>query len=195
GAPLPPEHGYPLRVVVPGFIGARQVKWLARIEVQEAPSANYFQAVAYRRYPGTMTQASHDPAAGVELTELQVNCLVAQPAQGALVAHGPVRVRGAAYSGGTAGVAQVEVSGDGGNTWVSATLAEPPEQAQRWTWRLFECEVEVAFAAGGQGEIVARAHDTLGATQPPDAHGIWNFKGYMNNTWARVRVVRDPATS
>ena len=194
GAQLPPEHGYPLRVVVPGYIGARQVKWLARIQVQAAPSDNYFQAVAYRSYPRTMTHVTHDPAQGVELTELQVNCLLARPIPGERVGPGPVSVRGAAYTGCAEGIAAVEVSGDGGSTWVSATLAEPPSLATDWTWRLFECEVEVVTGADGRGEVIARAHDARGATQPRDARGIWNFKGYMNNAWARVAVERDPAS-
>lgn len=193
GKPLPPEHGYPLRVVVPGYIGARQVKWLARVEVQAAPSDNYFQSVAYRRYPRDMTHATHDPSKGVELTELEVNCLVAHPQPGAQVGSGPVRVSGAAYTGSAGGVVKVKVSGNGGATWVDATLAAPPPDATRWTWRLFECEVDVAFDADGGGELVARAVDAQGATQPHDAQDIWNFKGYMNNAWARVPVARGAA--
>lgn len=210
GQPLPPEHGYPLRVVVPGYIGARQVKWLRRIEARPTSSDNYFQAVAYRRYPRDMTHETHDPTRGVELTELEVNCLIAAPAAGAAVGSGPVQVKGVAYAGGDASVAKVEVSGDGGESWVSARLeppvaspgvataptlhdersASPGASAARWAWRIFTCELEVAFNALGVGVIAARAHDSLGATQPRDAEGLWNFKGYMNNAWPRVHVVR-----
>ena len=209
GQPLPPEHGYPLRVVVPGFIGARQVKWLSTIDVREASSDNYFQAVAYRRYPREMTVATHDPAQGVELTELEVNCLIAAPAAHTVVGPGPVRVRGVAYPGGDASVVRVEVSGDGGETWREARLQAPDAvtapadaasvrsaaggtggPAGRWTWRIFQADVEVAFDSDGAGVIVARAFDDLGAEQPPDAEGLWNFKGYMNNAWPRVAARR-----
>lgn len=196
GCPLPPEHGYPLRVVVPGYIGARQVKWLASIEVRDSPSDNYFQAVAYRRYPRDMTASTHDASQGVELTELEVNCLIAEPADGAVLSAGPVRVRGVAYTGGDASIVRVEVSGDGGESW-SRARSEPPDGATgmgastgRWTWRIFECEVEVAFGPDGTGVIVARAFDDFGAEQPPDAEALWNFKGYMNNAWPRVTVRR-----
>jgi len=104
-------------------------------------------------------------------------------------------VRGVAYSGGDAAVARVEVSGDGGETWVEAQL-DPPTAAPaaggssgRWTWRIFACDVEVRFDDDA-GVIIARAFDDLGAEQPPDAEGLWNFKGYMNNAWPRVAVRR-----
>lgn len=195
GEPLPPRHGYPLRVVVPGYIGARQVKWLAAIDVREASSDNYFQAVAYRRYPRDMTAATHDPSTGVELTELEVNCLIAEPAAGDVVTSGPARVRGVAYSGGDAAVARVEVSGDGGESWIEAHLDSPADataagdSSRRWTWRIFSCDVDVRFDDDA-GVIIARAFDDFGAEQPPDAEGLWNFKGYMNNAWARVAIRR-----
>lgn len=195
GEPLPPRHGYPLRVVVPGYIGARQVKWLAVIDVRESSSDNYFQAIAYRRYPRDMTAATHDPSKGVELTELEVNCLIAEPAADEVVTSGPTRVRGVAYTGGDAAVSRVEVSGDGGETWVEAQLdpltAAPAAggSSGRWTWRIFACDVEVRFEDDA-GVIIARAFDDLGAEQPPDAEGLWNFKGYMNNAWPRVAVRR-----
>jgi sulfite oxidase len=214
GEPLPPRHGYPLRVVVPGYIGARQVKWLAAIDVRESSSANYFQAVAYRRYPRDMSAATHDPAKGVELTELEVNCLIAEPAEGAVVSEGRARVRGVAYTGGGAMVTRVEVSGDGGGSWAEARLESPVgatgaggpsesagpsyaggpsdagDSSERWTWRIFECEVAVTFGDDDAGLVIARAFDDSGAEQPPDAEDLWNFKGYMNNAWPRVTLRR-----
>ncbi|HET8985587.1 MAG TPA: molybdopterin-dependent oxidoreductase [Trueperaceae bacterium] len=196
GEPLPPRHGYPLRVVVPGYIGARQVKWIAAIDVRESSSDNYFQAVAYRRYPRDMSAATHDPAKGVELTELEVNCLIAEPVEDAVVSEGHARVRGVAYSGGLATVARVEVSGDGGETWSEARLDEPVSTAAghdpsaRWTWRIFACDVEVMFGPDDTGQVIARAFDDFGAEQPADAESLWNFKGYMNNAWPRVTVRR-----
>ena len=80
GQPLPPTHGAPLRVVVPGYIGARNVKWLAAVELREHSSDNYFQARAYRLYPPGMTAETMDPAAGFELGELSVSCLITEPA-------------------------------------------------------------------------------------------------------------------
>src|SRR5690606_11580169 len=115
--PLPPAHGYPLRVVVPGYIGARQVKWLAAIELRDTSSENYFQRIAYRRYPVDMDAKTLDPQRGTELTELEINCVITEPLAGQSVTGDHARVRGVAYSGGDAKVAKVELSGDGGTTW------------------------------------------------------------------------------
>ena len=171
-------------------------QWLAAIDVREASSDNYFQAVAYRRYPRDMSAATHDPAKGVELTELEVNCLIAEPADGAAVSEGRARVRGVAYTGGSAMITRVEVSGDGGKSWSEARLEAPVgatiphDSSEHWTWRIFECDVEVAFDHDDTGVLVARAFDDLGAEQPPDAERLWNFKGYMNNAWPRVTIRR-----
>lgn len=190
GEPLPPEHGYPLRVVVPGYIGARQVKWLSAIELRSASSENYFQRIAYRRYPTDMEAETLEPERGVELTELEINCVITDPVAGQFVPGDTVEVRGVAYTGGDAQVASVELSSDGGANWHRAAMAPAPSDA-RWAWRQFSGEVPVPDAAHGPSfQILARASDTSGRRQPQDASGIWNFKGYMNNAWCRVTVRR-----
>lgn len=194
GEPLPPEHGYPLRVVVPGYIGARQVKWLAAIELRDESSHNYFQRIAYRRYPPDMDAANLDPQQGTELTELEINCVITEPLASATIVDDRVTVRGVAYTGGKEQVAKVEVSADSGATWLEAEFVQAPAD-DRWAWRRFECEVSLPAdgepgARGSEVEILARASDTAGRSQPADASGIWNFKGYMNNAWCRVVVRR-----
>jgi sulfite oxidase len=189
GEPLPATHGAPLRVVVPGYIGARSVKWVRRVEVRERSSENYFQAVAYRLYPTAMTAQTADPAAGFELGEMNVTSLITQPRAEAQVAAGTSTVHGIAFSGGGRPVMRVEVSGDGGATWQVARLSAGEEAGApfdaRWSWRLFRAEVEVP---AGRGEILSRAWDSAGNTQPEQAAALWNFKGYMNNAWSRVPV-------
>ena len=190
GEPLPAAHGYPLRAVVPGYIGARQVKWLTDIELRSEPSDNYFQAVAYRLYPTWMNADTMDASLGVELTELEVNSLICQPEDGAVVGAGPVTVRGIAYSGGERTVERVELSVDGGRSWTAAQIVEPPLGAQnaRFAWRIFVGEVTPRAGPDGRGEVLARARDSAGASQPESPAAGWNFKGYMNNAWSRVRV-------
>src|SRR3954447_1224786 len=97
GAPLPPVHGAPLRVVVPGYIGARSVKWLQRIEVPATPRGGYFQHVAYRLLPEDGTPG---PGAGMPLGLVALNADVLSPADGDTVPAGPVEVRGSAVAGG-----------------------------------------------------------------------------------------------
>jgi len=190
GEPLPARHGFPLRVVVPGYIGARQVKWLAAIELRSSSSENYFQRIAYRRYPSDMEAATIEPERGTELTELEVNCVITQPLDGQVVEGDSVQLRGVAYTGGEAQVSKVELSADGGRSWSEARLLNPPVDG-RWTWRQFEGELPLdaaTTAEDGSIAILARAVDSAGQSQPADPSRIWNFKGYMNNAWCRVKV-------
>jgi sulfite oxidase len=182
GAPLPPVHGAPLRALVPGTIGARSVKWLARITLQEEPSANYFQSRAYRLFPPDVRPDTVDWESGRMLGDLALNAVVCSPAPGARVAAGAVPVKGWALAGGGRRLARVEVSGDGGRSWAPAELFE---DRGPWVWRFFRASLGLA---PGEHEIVVRAWDDAGLTQPADSASVWNFKGYMNNAWHRVRV-------
>ncbi len=197
GEPLPREHGAPLRLVVPGYIGARQVKWLRRIEVRDAPSENYYQAKAYRLYPSGQGDEP-DPATGFALGEASVNCLICDPSDGARVDGDRITVRGYAYGGGGRPIVRVEVSVDGGQRWTVARFddlagdgtphvaADP--FAGRFAWRFFSADV--TCPAGADIEVVARAWDEAANTQPASTREVWNVKGYMNNAWSRVRLER-----
>jgi sulfite oxidase len=179
GEPLPPVHGAPLRVIVPGYIGARSVKWLHRIEVRSRPWQGYFQHVAYRLLPQDGTPG---PGAGMPLGLVALNSDVLSPADGDTVAAGPVEVRGYAFAGGERHVARVDVSADGGVSWAQAELFE---DLGRWAWRHWRIAVELA---PGEHEILVRAWDSSAATQPEGDATLWNPKGYVNNARPRVRV-------
>ena len=183
GEPLPPAHGYPLRVVVPGYIGARSVKWLSQITVQDEPSTNYFQARTYRLYPSRV-RSETTPEHGFSLGETPVNSVICQPREGEVI-NGPiVLARGYAITGGTREIERVEVSLDGGDTFVTADLLDA---GQAGAWRLWEAELEVGR---GPCELSVRAWDSAASTQPESAEGIWNLKGYINNAWHSVRFAR-----
>ncbi len=181
GAPLSPVHGFPLRVVVPGYIGARSVKWLAALTLQAAPTDNYFQSHSYRLFAPQVTAETVRWEEGLMLGENSLNAVICLPEAGARVPAGPVRVAGYALAGGQRQVARVDVSGDGGRTWHTATLGA----GAPWTWQLWEATVAVAR---GPAELVVRAWDTAANTQPELPATVWNFKGYMNNAWHRVPV-------
>jgi sulfite oxidase len=179
GDPLLPVHGAPLRVVVPGYTGARSVKWLERIEVRSRPWRGYFQHVVYRLLPEDQTPG---PGAGMPLGLVALNADVLSPADGETVTAGPVEVRGYAFAGGERHVARVDVSLDRGATWTQAQLLE---DLGRWAWRHWRITVDLP---PGQHEIMARAWDSSAATQPEDEAALWNPKGYVNNARPRVRV-------
>lgn len=181
GQPLPPVHGAPLRAVVPGWIGARSVKWLSRINLTEAPSENYFQSKAYRLFPPQTGPENVVWDEGLMLGEFNVSSVICSPGEGDTVAAGAQTVRGWAFAG-ERRVARVDVSTDGGSTWRTAELE--PERS-RWSWRRWEARVDLA---PGACEIVCRAWDSAAQTQPEHPGAVWNFKGYMNNAWHRVRL-------
>ena len=182
GAPLTPLHGAPLRLVVPGAIGARSVKWLGEITLQAEPSDNYFQAVAYQHFPPDVDATTAVEGAGRMLDELFVSAAICVPEAGAVLPAGPVTVSGYAVGQGGRLVERIEVSADGGQTWTEAALRGVHRQ---WAWQLWSARVQLA---PGRQTLVARAIDSGGYTQPADVGETWNYKGYMNNAWHRVEV-------
>jgi sulfite oxidase len=181
GQPLTPLHGAPLRVVVPGYIGARSVKWLRRITVQGEPSGNYFQRRAYRLFPPDVTADNVDWNQGQMLGPVHLTAVICDPAPGARLPAGSLTVRGYAY-GGEIRYLRVAISADGGQSWVDAEM-EGPDQPMSWRfWR------GVLDLPPGDYTLIVRAVGEGGVTQPPDPAPLWNFKGYMNNAWHLVPV-------
>ncbi|GAB3002622.1 sulfite oxidase [Mycobacterium bourgelatii] len=182
GEPLPEVHGGPVRVVVPGYIGARSVKWVTGITVQDKPSDNYFQAHAYHVLPADADPETTDPSAGISLSSIALNSEILVPEDGTSVSAGRQTVRGYAFAGDGRFIERVDVSLDAGRSWRQAEL-QP--QRSPWSWRMWSC---VADLAPGEVEIVARAWDSSGTMQPESAAKLWNPKGYANNAWPRARV-------
>ena len=180
--PLPRIHGGPVRVIVPGYIGARSVKWVHTITVQSTPSENYFQALDYRILPPEADPATAAPGEGIPLSVVPLNCDIFYPGDGEAVPAGPLTIRGWAMAADGHDVARVDVSLDGGRTWRQADL-EPV--TSRWSWRLWSLTVDVLSAPM---TVTVRAWDDTGVTQPESPASLWNPRGYGNNAWAHVDV-------
>ncbi|MGW0969257.1 sulfite oxidase [Streptomyces sp. NPDC002516] len=180
GAPLPPQHGHPLRLVVPGWYGMAQVKWLRGITVTDVPFRGFQQAVAYR-----LRQEAGEE--GEPVTRIAPRALLAPPgfpdfmSRQRAVRAGAVTVTGRAWSG-CAPVTRVEVSTDDGHTWHPARL-DPPG-THRWAWRAWHFTWR---ATPGRHVLSARATDADGHTQPLDQP--WNRGGFVNNLVQRVPVL------
>ena len=179
GMPLPPQHGFPLRLVVPGWYGMTSVKWLGRITVLDAPFGGYQQSHSYRL-------RQHEDDEGVPLSRIQPRSLMIPPGipefltRSRVVRAGTCRLEGRAWSGG-AEVTSVEVSADGGATWAPAELGG--DALGRWAWRSWSFEWE---ATPGEHRLCSRATALDGSTQPLDAP--WNLGGYANNAVQRIPV-------
>jgi DMSO/TMAO reductase YedYZ molybdopterin-dependent catalytic subunit len=185
GAPLPPQHGAPLRLLVPGWYGMAHVKWLRRIEVLERPFDGFQNATAYR----IKVDAHED---GEPVTRIRPRALIAPPGWPDFMTRerftrpGPVPLTGRAWSG-RAPVTRVEVSTDGGASWADADLA-PADPAHPFAWRSWR---HTWTATPGRWELLARATDEAGGTQPVEQE--WNRQGMANNLVQRVPVtVLDP---
>jgi DMSO/TMAO reductase YedYZ molybdopterin-dependent catalytic subunit len=204
GMPLPPQHGWPLRLVVPGWYGMAQVKWLTSITVLDQPFTGFQNAVAYRLKQGTGPAGKHDtgpagkhdtgPAGeqetddpGEPVTRILPRALMIPPgypdfmSRTRFVHPGEQLIQGRAWSG-WAPVDRVEVSTDGGATWVAAALGPA---LGRYAWRSWA--YRWSPAAPGEYELLARATDEAGNCQPVEQP--WNRQGMANNMVQRVRVV------
>jgi DMSO/TMAO reductase YedYZ molybdopterin-dependent catalytic subunit len=179
GQPLPPQHGAPLRLIVPGWYGMAHVKWLTGVTVLDREFDGFQNAVAYR-----LRRDAADE--GVPVTRIEPRALVCPPgfpdfmSRTRVVKTGVSIVEGRAWSG-FGPVAAVEVTTDGGQTWHPAQLGA---QAGPYAWRGWSWRWE---AAPGRYVLGARAADATGRTQPVEAE--WNRGGFANNGVQQVDVV------
>ena len=183
GAPLLKHHGFPARALVPGWIGAASVKWLAEIRVLDREFEGNFMKPGYRmpRHP-IAPGAEVSPDETEAVTALRVKSIITRPAAGASApARWPLRISGAAWAG-EAEVARVEVSTDSGQTW---TPAEMGGDRARYAWRLWE--FPWIPPRPGSYAILARATDGQGRAQP--ARPDWNPSGYLWNGMDEVRLL------
>jgi len=174
GEPLPIQHGYPLRLIVPNWYAVASVKWLTDIEVSDRPSAGHYQHDKYwyewEREGGIVREP---------VTLQQVRALVTEPAPQARVHAGEVAIRGVAWSG-AAPIARVEVA-IGGDSWQEARLVG---DRHRHSWQWWELITRVDNP--GKLTLRARASDFAGRTQPERAE--WNRLGYGNNAIQQVPI-------
>jgi sulfane dehydrogenase subunit SoxC len=186
GLPLPVQHGFPLRLVIPGWYGMAHVKWLTRITAADRPFDGFQNAVAYR-----IKGEPDEP--GEAVTRIQPRALMVPPGypdfmtRARFVSVGTHELVGRAWSGGVsadtgAAVERVEVSTDGGITWNDARV-EPP--VGRWAWSRWTWPWTVT--GPGRYELLCRATDADGRVQPADQP--WNVQGMANNMAQRITVL------
>ena len=176
-----PEHGFPVRAIVPGWYAMASVKWLQRIIVTDRPFAGYYQTLDYAYWKRREDTAELSP-----VTELQVKAEIAKPSQNETVpVNSTMRIHGAAWAS-DAEIVRVEVSTDGGSTWKEATLLG---ESKANAWRFWEFNWKTPTALGKQ-TLVARATDSLGRTQP--VHRDPDRGTYMINHLLPIEVTVAP---
>ncbi len=180
GVPLPPQHGSPLRLVVPDWYGMASVKWLKEIRALEEPFEGVQQVLTYN-----YRQSKDDP--GTPVTRKYPHALMVPPgipdflSRKRHVEAGRITIEGRAWSG-FGPVERVEFSADGGGTWYDADLGDA---VGPYGWTSWGSEWD---ARPGEYELCARATDASGKTQPVDGREAWNQGGYGINVVQRVPV-------
>lgn len=198
GKRLLPDHGYPVRLIIPGWIGGRMVKWLTDIEVTANESNNYYHYFDNRVLPSHV-DAEKATAEGwwykpeYIINDLNINSAMVYPQHDEILklngrADQTYALKGYAYSGGGRRVIRVEVSFDEGKVWNLANIKiteKPNAYGKYWCWIFWDLEVNVSQFIGCK-EIALRAWDEGMNTQPKDI--TWNVMGMMNNCHFRVKI-------
>ena len=209
GEPLTADHGAPLRVVVPGYIGARSVKWLRRVTLFErvgVESSNFFQQRDYKLFPPSVSWDNITPSlwdAAVPIQEMNVNCVICAvncvkssltTPNNTLIKRKDseqtevfdVDVVGYAISGGGRPIERVDISSDGGITW---NIVEEVTSKGGFSWSLWRAKY---VAVLNEGEIVARAWDAASNSQPESMSSCWNLRGVLGNAYSRYIISLNP---
>ncbi|KAF5004145.1 hypothetical protein FDECE_9359 [Fusarium decemcellulare] len=204
--PLPPDHGYPVRVIIPGYVGARCVKWLKRIWISDKENNSYYHIWDNRVLPSFVVEKDglfaeslfHHP--DTACNEQNLNSVIVKPAHGEKI---PItkakkgqsyRIEGYAYDGGGHQVQRVEVSLDEGESWLYCIRRFPDYPIRHgnkfWSWLHWHVDVEISHVLRAKS-IAVRCFNVFKNTQPKEPN--WNVMGMMNNCWYVVRpgIVED----
>lgn len=204
GEPLTRDHGYPLRVVVPGVVGARHVKWLGRVRVADEEHLSHWQRGDYKGFSPSTDWDTVDFSKSTSMQNMPVTSAICNMETGDTIeamktADGSrLEVQGYAWSGGGNKILRVDVTADGGRTWHVAELqhgaAETGQQptGRNWAWALWRAQVplqETDAKTGTQSvEVWSKAVDANYNVQPETFENTWNLRGVLSHAYCRVRV-------
>ncbi|XP_074028867.1 sulfite oxidase isoform X3 [Leptinotarsa decemlineata] len=191
GVPIPRDHGFPIRVIVPGVVGARNVKWLGKIIVSENESDSHWQQNDYKGFSPSTDWDTVDFTKSPAIQELPVISAICKPSEGDIVQvdNGTISVKGYAWSGGGQKIVRVDVTADGGKTWHVAKFdhQDSASSPQHWSWTLWSVKIPVNEDSKTV-EIWAKAVDSSYNTQPESFENIWNLRGVLSNAYHRITV-------
>ena len=199
GELIPPDHGFPLRLIVPGYIGVRNVKWIDRITLhQEEAEGPYQRGLNYKILPPNVSDAStvdinkfpsmYEPSVFSGITHVKQDGKVKVSNDGMKTIT--LKATGWAWAGGGRNVARVDVTGDGGKTWTAAEITQGGNQPfnRAWAWVFWSAEVPASVDEDGKVEISSKAVDAAYNSQVEVSDHIWNVRGLSNNSWFRFSM-------
>ncbi|KAF5022563.1 hypothetical protein F66182_5396 [Fusarium sp. NRRL 66182] len=212
GQPLPRDHGFPLRAIVPGHVAARSVKWLNHVTLSDEESTSQWQRRDYKCFGPNQTQVDWDTAPAIQELPVQsaiTTCKLGDwtPAKEgeASTCTKTVSLSGYAYSGGGRSIIRVDISLDNGKTWSQASILpdcsttndepSPCFGHAAWAWRRWKFKGAVpleAFETSESGTrcatFVVKATDEAYNTQPESHAATWNLRGNLATAWHRIKV-------
>jgi sulfite oxidase len=194
GKEIPRDHGYPIRAIVPGYVGARNVKWLKKICVSNEESKSFWQQKDYRGLPPTDSIELYGGSEkSTPIQELPVQSSICDPLDKSTIDKDAesVNIRGYAWSGGGRDIVRVDITADEGRTWTGANLIKPEERRHNraWAWTPFEAEVKLPKEYKDYIRICSKAVDASFNVQPEHVESIWNARGYLNNSWSCINLI------
>jgi sulfite oxidase len=201
GEPLPRDHGFPLRVIVPGYAAVRNVKWLERIELAATEAEGPWQrGLNYKILPPNVFDVNNiDVSQMPSVAEMSLYSGITEMKRISKTHMLPgdrvtLHVKGWAWAGGGRKVVRVDVTGDDGKSWVTANITEGANQRHRraWAWVFWECHVPTVVGEDGIAQVASKAVDSSFNVQPEKANHEWNVRGLMNNSWykSQARVIQ-----
>ncbi|PPS02645.1 hypothetical protein GOBAR_AA18018 [Gossypium barbadense] len=181
--PLNRDHGYPLRVIVPGVIGARSVKWLDSINIIAEECQGFFMQKDYKMFPPSVDWDNINWSTRRPQMDFPVQSVICSLEDVQSIKPGKVTISGYAVSGGGRGIERVDISIDGGKTWLEASRSQKTGapyiadhvSSDKWAWVLFEVTVDIPYST----EIVAKAVDSAANVQPENVQDIWNLRAVV----------------
>ena len=196
GEPIPREHGFPLRAIVPGYSAVRNVKWVKKIEISTEESEGAWQrGLNYKTLPPNVTDAKLiNLSAMPSMTESSlfsgITKMEAIKYNDESSKTTTVKVKGWAWAGGGRNVVRIDVTGDEGKSWTTANIVQGGDQkfGRAWAWVFWECEVPANIQEDGTVSLASKAVDMAFNSQPEHADHGWNVRGLGNNSWYRTEL-------
>ncbi len=190
-APLPRDHGYPLRALVPGHVGARNVKWIHKIILSDTESRSHWQQKDYKLLSPDIDWTKNDSTKVPAIQELPVQSVICIPENNATISASKdetLKIAGYAVSGGGRDIIRVEVSLNGGLNWTPATMMKSldgndPPLNRAWGWTIWSVEAPIPEGFTGPIEIICKAVDSACNQQPETVKPVWNTRGLICTTW------------
>jgi sulfite oxidase len=182
-----------LKVIVPGYAGIRNVKWVKRIELsQEEAEGPWQRGLSYKILPPSVTDANKvnietmpsvmEPSLFSGITKMKPKDFATNPQPGETVT---MNVSGWSWAGGGRNIVRVDITGDDGKSWVTAELKEGTKQrfGKAWAWTFWEADVPAVVMEDMSVELASKAIDSAFNVQPEKCDHIWNVRGLGNNSW------------